>query len=239
MTDRDDRLDPERLSRVVDGLPWRELEQLANEVLGALLLIVESNGAQRRDVSIARTHPGSTAPPASPMCRCECPSRRDHWDGQLRQARDADVAAAHAGEAPTPRRFAGAIVRAAEDLRLARRGPRERPTEAEISTHRGPERVDYVLERWAGIPAARAAVLESARAGHVDAAAIRRIRSTNGYGIELGEPRAPDADLEDQVLTLHRMGRSDREIAVELDMGSSSVSRMLKGKRSAVGAQAA
>lgn len=221
--------DPDVLTVTLDTMSLAELHDTAQAVLNEFALVVESAGAQRRDITIACSHAESSPPTFKPVCRCACPSRRDHWFGLLQaaSARDLD----RGGE---PHATRDVLLQAAEDLRLARRGPRDRP-EADAyghSSHRGPERHDFIIRRYAGIPAARAARLETARAGHIDAAAIRRARRRSGYGMNLGEPLAPDDDLVDQVLIRHRMGDPDREIAMHLDIGVSSVKRILEGRRS-------
>jgi hypothetical protein len=227
--------DPDVLALAVDQMTWPELERSARAILAGLALVVESAGAQRKTISIARPHPEGAAPTATPMCPCGCPSRRDHWDGKLKAAVERDVAAAGGwdAEAMEPRAFRHTVFQAAEDLRLSRVGPRGRASgEAEEKTRIGAGRSDFICQRYAGMPSARAAHLESQRAGPVDREAIRRTRSRNGFGMEMGEPRPLPADLDEQLMSLHRQGRSDVQIATELDMGDSQVSRLLKGRRS-------
>jgi hypothetical protein len=217
--------DPDVLAVTVDHMDMAALQATAHAILDSFAFVVESPGAQRREISICRSHPEGSAPTSTPMCSCECPSRRDHWLGLLQSAAQRDATA------DQPHATRDVVLQAAEDLQHARRGPRDRPDPngAGESDHWGPERDDFICKRYVGIPARRAARLESRRAGTVDAAGIRRCRSRNGYGVEMGEQRAPDADLFDQALTLSRMGRSIREIAVELDVGKSSIARWLDG----------
>lgn len=220
------------LGRVVDTLGWVDLEEQAHAVLNAMITLAEAAGTQRREVSIHRGQPGSTAPRSNPVCRCDCPSLRDHHQRALERALELDTA--DGGE---PRRFRSALLRAAEDLRSAvLGGDRLASGEGEPDDGDGmsPERADLIVERYPGVPSHRAALLESSSGrGYIPASALRRARARNGCGLELGWPHPPDEDLVEQVLTLHRTfpEKSDRDIARELDLGKSTVSRWLQGRR--------
>jgi hypothetical protein len=227
---------PEHLCVAVDRMGWAELERTARTVLAAFSLVAEAPGAHVRETSTARGRAGSTVPRATPVCRCGCPSQHDHWVRVLGEARDADVARAAESadgtpQVPEPRRFRSAVFRAAEDLHGVSHAVRR---DVRRESAHGPELADFVCERYQGVPADRAAVLETRRRGQglVTAAAIRRIRSRNGHGMELGEPHPPDEEIADQVLTFHRMGQSDREIARAMDLGRKAVSEILAGRRS-------
>lgn len=242
MTDCTPTTDPDVLVLAVDDMGWSALESTARAILTGLGYVVESSGAQRKEISIARPHAESSPPTSAPMCPCGCPSRQDHWRGRLDAARDRDVDDAGGWDDPAavaaavPRRFRDAVFQAAEELRLARSGPRSRPEEDDEgrSSMSGPERSSFICDRYVGIPSARAAHLESLRAGPVDRAAIRRCRSRAGLGIELGLPRTDrdgrpllPEEVGDEIVTLHRTGMTNRQIATALDMGTTSVDRLL------------
>jgi hypothetical protein len=220
------------LGRVIDTLGWTDLEQQAHAVLNAMITLAEAAGTQRREVSIHRGQPGSSPPRSAPVCRCNCPSLRDHHQRALERALELDTA--DGGE---PRRFRSALLRAAEDLRSAVLGGGRLPSdedEPEDGDGMSPERADLICERYQGVPSRRAALLESESGrGYITASALRRARSRNGFGLELGWPHPADDELVEQVLTLHRTfpERSDRDIARELDLGKSTISRWLQGRR--------
>lgn len=227
MTRVDVDLDPANLIVAVDAMGWALLERTARAVLAGYALVAEAPGAQLRETMIARSKSGASTPRTVPVCTCNCPSQRDHWVRRLDDARDADLA--YDAE---PRQFRDAVFQAAEELHNVRHarttatGPGAVTEAAE-----GPDRADFIVRRYRGVPARRAAWLETARAGHIDAAAIRRTRRRNGFGGELGEPAAPPAELADDVLTLHRTGASDREIARAVDIGRQAVASILDGQR--------
>lgn len=218
-------LDPEHLARTVDEMSWTDITDVARSILSGLLLVTEAAGSQRREVTISRGAAGSMAPTRRPACHCGCPSLHDHWRSQLASALAGDHAAG--GER---RRTVRVIVQAAEALHQARVGAE--PTGIRDAGRSGPERDNVICERWQGIPAERAAVLESARArSPISPAAVRSCRRRNGFGGELGEPQDPPEALVARAVTLMGAGLSDRKIAVELDVGDSSVSRWLKPYR--------
>jgi hypothetical protein len=229
-------LDPLHLVTAVDHMTWADLERTSRAVLAGFSLVVEADGTQRHEVSIARTKPDGNAPHLTPGCTCGCPSLRDHWQGILDVAADRDIADAFDGSAavdPEPRRFRHAVFRAAEDLWHARVAP-ARPTDEDgnVAALSGPDRADFICDRYAGLPADRAAVLESSRGGGpVSAAAIRSIRSRNGYGMNHGEPRPPEPDLLEKVLVMAGCGSSEREIARTLDIGRKAVHRFITDHR--------
>lgn len=217
------------LGRVVDMLGWTDLERQAHAVLGAMVTLAEAAGTQRREVSIHSGQPGSTPPRSSTVCRCGCPSLLDHHQAALERALEVDVA-----EAGEPRRFRSALLRAAEDLRSALHAGTTLGDALDDGDGMSPERVDLILERYPGVPSHRASLLESESGrGYISAEAMRRLRGRNAHGLELGWPHPPDEDLREQVLRRHRTfpELSDRQIARDLDLGSSTVSRWLKGNR--------
>lgn len=233
MPDRAFSIDPGDLCETLDTMPWAELERVGRAIIASFAMVVEAPGAQRREITIKRPHPEGSAPRVTPLCSCGCVSQLDHWRHLLEDAVARDMA--RDGQA---RDFRHMLFRAAEDLWAIGHSPRH-PVDADgnvVAAASGPERSDYICNRYQGIPARRAAVWETRRTGSlIDTAAIRRTRQRNGYGMELGEPRAPDEETLDEVLTLHRMGTSDREIARLLDMGRTAVSNMLDGRRTVLG----
>lgn len=236
-------IDPDYLCIAVDTMGWRELELTARAVLRAFSYVAEAPGAQLRETMTARAKSGSSIPRSTPVCKCGCPSQRDHWQAQLDLATDRDVARATVddGSVPVdvePTSFRDAVFRASEDLASTRN---DSGRQAHTSSTAGPEWADFVCARYQGVPAQRVAIFESRRrgAGFVSAGTVRRTRARNNHGAELGEPVPPDEELADQVLIAHRSGSSDREIARDLDIGRRAVSAMLEGKRTILNGQEA
>jgi hypothetical protein len=169
-------LNPATLVLAVDGMDWTMLQRTVRAILAGFALVAEAPGAQLRETMIARSKSGASAPRTTPVCTCGCPSQRDHWDAALRDAADADCL--DGGE---PRRTRDTVFRAAEDLyqtthgSTAARGPN-------APAASGPDRDDYICRRYRGIPARRAAHLESLRAGEIHVATLKKTRLRNGYG---------------------------------------------------------
>lgn len=219
-------LNPDALCTDLDEMGWLELDDVYRAVLSALELTVEAPGAQRREkgMDVAQGKPGSSTPRAAPLCLCGCPSQRDHWQGILDAAADRDLR-----RDSEPRDFRNALFRAAEDLHNTRHPARyvDRDGKPEASGS-GDERSRVIVERYVGMPADRAAVYETRRAGTISGEALRRTRRRLGYGMELGFPRLPDEQLADAVMAERREGRSEREIARRLDVGRTVVANILR-----------
>lgn len=229
-------LDPEYLVDAVDAMDWRELEATAAAILGRFALVAEAPGAQLRETMTARVKSGSSPPRSTPVCRCGCASQRDHWEAAIASATDRDwvsvwdpAQGAYVG-VPEPRATRHAVFRCAEELAATTRTPPAPPEKMKPE-----DLADFIVGRYAGVAAERAAVLERRRQGAPDVttAFIRRTRRKNGYGQERGDPLPPDDELVDAVWIDHSRGLSEREVAARLDIGRGAVRTILAAGRPA------
>ncbi|WP_210492320.1 hypothetical protein [Patulibacter sp. SYSU D01012] len=222
-------LHPAALITAVDAMGWADLERHRRALLAGFRLVAEAPGAQLRETMIARSKSGASAPRATPVCSCGCPSQLDHWSAALDAARDADLV--NGGD---PLRTRDTIFRAAEDLYQTTHSAKA-PRGPNAPAASGPERDDYICRRYRGIPARRAAHLESLRAGEISVATLKKTRLRNGYGGELGEPQPAPSEIVRRVVELHRTGMTDRAIAREVDIGREAVAAILAGQRTTLG----
>lgn len=208
-------LDPIAIARDLGGLWWEEIDELAQEVVTRMTLVAEgSSGPLQGRVSSGK--PGSTAPHGDR-------SLADEHTEKIVAAYQADLLDVEHGQAP--RRYGWAVLAAATALyRTTHRG---RAADDPDPDQAGVERHDAILEIYEGLEPAYAAAIETQRAGYVSPAAIRACRRANARHRETGKPVPVDAALRAAVRTHNAAGESLREIARIVDVGKSTVARIL------------
>jgi hypothetical protein len=207
--------DPLKIAPDIAEMRWPELDQLANDILARMSLVAEAAGAPVQG-RVSSGKPEGSAPHGDQALA-------DEYADKIAVAAATDLAADPYGSVTT--KFGWAVLAAATALhRVTKRGPASDDPDPDQA---GVERHDAILVIYEGIDPHHAAALETARAGYVSAAAIRSCRRENARHGETGLPVPIGPELRAEVRRHNAAGHSLREIARRVDIGKTTVVRIL------------
>lgn len=226
--------DPREIAASIDEMWWPELDQLASNILGAMLGTAEAGGASL-ELRVSTGKAQGSAPRGDV-------SLADHWRPRIESASAEDLQDHANGQAP--RRTRTQVVLAAVALWETHHRSLRLPGATE-GDGMDLDREERITSEYAGYDPHTVAALETARGGWVTAAAVRRCRRANDRHPDTGNPVAKKG--EERAAEALRLRyepdhngkqRSYRDIARILGCAPSTVMTMLP-KEATIDSQAA